>query len=399
MGPPLLLIAGLLFSRFLAADALALYLSWYGDPATTMTIQWHTPLEEPSDTLGFQPLGKDWIKAQGSHLELGDRLVHTVELDQLAPDTEHSFRLGDDPAIYKFRTAPQTLDRPLRFCIGGDLYHTIDLFRKMCRVVSHKDPLFVVLGGDIAYAVNKNPFRLRSTAKNQWFSFLQEWKEEMISPEGQVIPFLIVAGNHDISPDHADLFFDLFAFPEKKLYRTVNFGNYLSLFLLDSEIYDPIEGKQTEWLRGALQSRTQVPFQFAVYHIGAYPSAYPYSGEIPQKIRQFWCPVFDQYNLPAAFEHHNHSFKRTFPIKNNKIDHSGVIYFGDGCWGALPRKTNSEWYLAKRERMNNVYMVEITSKSAKIEAIGLQGEQIDSLEIPSKLDKIQSSAPNLGKGL
>lgn len=394
-----LFVIGILCSRFLAADALALYLSWYGDPATTMTIQWHTPHEKPNDVVEFQPLGKEWTKAQGSHLELGDRLIHTVELAQLTPDTEYSFRLGEDPAIYKFRTAPQTLDRPLRFCIGGDLYHTIDLFRKMCRVVTHKDPLFVVLGGDIAYAINRNPFRLRSTAKNQWFSFLQEWKEEMISPEGQVIPFLIVAGNHDISPEHADLFFDLFAFPERTLYRTVDFGNYLSLFLLDSEIFDPIEGKQTEWLAETLLSHTKAPFQFAIYHIGAYPSVYPYSGEIPQKIRKFWCPLFDQYDLPAAFEHHNHSFKRTFPIRNNKIHDRGVIYFGDGCWGALPRKTNSEWYLAKRGRMNNVYMVEITSKSAKIEAIGLQGEQIDSLEIPAKLGKIQSSAPNLGKGL
>lgn len=387
-----ILIAAVLFTRLLAADALALYLSWYGDPATTMTIQWHTPLEEPSDAVEIQPLGQDWIKRAGSHQDLGDRLVHKMELDRLTPDTEYSFRLGEDPAIYKFRTAPLTLERPLRFCIGGDLYHTTDLFRKMCRVVRDKDPLFVVLGGDIAYAITKNPFRLRSTPRNQWFAFLQEWKEEMISPEGQVIPFLIVPGNHDVSPDHAELFFDLFAFPEKNLYRTIDFGNYLSLFLLDTDIVDPIEGKQAEWLRQSFDSRTQVPFQFAVYHIGAYPSVYPYSGEIPQKIREFWCPIFDQYDLPVAFENHNHSFKRTFPIRNNKIDPQGVIYFGDGCWGTVPRKTNRAWYLAKRKQINNAYLIELSAKSAKIEAVGLQGEQIDSVEIlPKRTDtKIRS---------
>ncbi len=377
-----LLFVFALFARLLDADAIALYLTWYTDPSTTMAIQWHTPLSEKSDAIEIQALAGNWRKAKGSHLELGDRVVHKLFLDHLMPDTEYSFRLEDDPAIYKFRTAPKTLNGPLRFCIGGDIYQTPDLFRKMCRVVSAKDPLFVVLGGDIAYAVNSNPFRFRSMARNRWFSFLQEWKEEMISPEGQVIPFLIVPGNHDISPDDSELFFDLFAFPEKQLYRAIDFGDYLSLILLDSDIYEPIEGKQTEWLKQALQTRSQFPFKFAVYHIAAYPSVYSYTGKIPEKIRSNWCPLFDKYNLSAAFENHNHAYKRTFPIRGNQVVESGVIYLGDGCWGAIPRNTKKAWYLAKEARKNNAYMIELRQDSAKIDAVGLHGERIDSLEIP-----------------
>ncbi len=382
------------------ADALALYLSWYGDPTTTMAIQWHSPVEETSDAVSLQPQGGKWIQAAGSHLDLGDRLVHKALLEGLSPDTEYSFRVGDDPAIYKFRTAPKTLDKPLRFCIGGDLYQTKDLFRKMCAAVRNRDPLFAVLGGDIAYAVNRNPFRFRSTAKNQWFSFLQEWKEEMISPEGQVIPFLIVAGNHDILPEEPDLFFDLFAFPERRLYRTVDFGNYLSLFLLDSDIYEPIEGEQTEWLQTAFEERQNVPARLAVYHISAYPSVYPYDEERAQKIRTYWCPLFDRYHLPAAFENHNHAFKRTFPIRANKIDPSGVVYLGDGCWGALPRGVRKEWYLDKKERKNNVFMIDLTKEGAHIEAIGLHGEKLDSLEIPSQepIAKLPDPAKSSGAG-
>ena len=382
----LLVLILALFAGRLAADALALYLTWYGDPSTTMAIQWHTPLSEESDEIQLHSSSRDWKKAIGTHLELGDRLVHKVLLEKLTPDTEYSFRLGDNPAIYKFRTAPKTLNGSLRFCIGGDFYQTPDLFRKMCRIVSNKDPLFVVLGGDIAYAVNKNPFRLRSTPKKQWFSFLQEWKEEMISPEGQVIPFLIVPGNHDISPDDSELFFALFSFPKKQLYRAIDFGNYLSLLLLDSDIFEPIEGTQTEWLESALRSRSQIPFRFAVYHLSAYPSVYPYAAEIPLKIRTYWCPLFDKYRLPAAFENHNHAYKRTFPIRGNKVDDSGVIYLGDGCWGALPRVTKNAWYLEKHERKNNAFLIELTPTSAKIEAVGLQGEIIDSLQIPSGED-------------
>lgn len=381
---PLILIC-LLFTRHLAAGALALYLTWYGDPTTTMAIQWHTPLEEPSNAVEFQAVAEDWKKSVGSHLELGGRLIHRVFLENLAPDTEYSFRLGDDPAIYKFRTAPKTLSRPLRFCIGGDLYQNPDLFRKMCRTVSNKAPLFCVLGGDLAYAINGNPFKFRSTARNQWFAFLQEWKEEMISPEGQVIPFLFVPGNHDLSADDSELFFDLFAFPETRLYRAVDFGNYLSLILLDSDIFEPIEGAQTQWLDQALQARTNIPFQFAIYHKGAYPSVYSFTGEVPEKIRVNWCPLFDKYNLPLAFENHNHAFKRTFPIKGNKVSDSGVIYLGDGCWGSTPRSTHSGWYLEKREKKNNVYFLELSPKSGKVKAVDLYGEEIDSLEINPKI--------------
>ena len=202
-------------------------------------------------------------------------------------------------------------------------------------------------------------------ARNHWFSFLREWKEQMILPDGQVIPFLIVAGNHDIDPDEYELFFDLFAFPEKQLYRTVDFGNYLSLILLDTGHFDPIEGEQTDWLDQALTQRRTVPYRIPVYHVAAYPSYYSYSGSAPKKIRANWCPLFDKHLVQIAFENHNHAFKRTYPIRDGKIDASGVVYLGDGCWGASPRRTHDQWYLAKRARLNNVYILELTPKSAK----------------------------------
>jgi 3',5'-cyclic AMP phosphodiesterase CpdA len=251
----------------------------------------------------------------------------------------------------------------------------------MCRTVKNHNPLFIVLGGDIAYAINGNPFRLRSSAMNQWFSFLKEWSELMMGQDGRIIPFLIVAGNHDLAPEESDLFFDLFAFPERKLYRTIDFGDYLSLFLLDSAIFDPIEGEQTDWLDQALAARTQVLGRFAIYHKSAYPCVYPYDGAIPQKIRAHWCPLFDKYELPIAFENHNHAFKRTFPIRDNRVDPSGVVYLGDGCWGAMPRKPRKDWYSAKAENKNHVYLIELEKESAKIQAVGLQGEQIDSLNL------------------
>src|SRR5690242_11653043 len=96
-----LILALSLYAGQLAAELSALYLSWYGDPSTTMTIQWHTPVDQTNDKIETQELlsGK-WIKAEGSHLELGDRLVHKVALSNLLPDTEYSFRIEGQPGIY-----------------------------------------------------------------------------------------------------------------------------------------------------------------------------------------------------------------------------------------------------------------------------------------------------------
>ncbi len=364
-----------LVPALLSAEITALYLSWYGDPTSTMTIQWHTPEEEFGDTL-FLQTDEDWQPISGEHTLLEGTRIHKVALSSLTPDTEYFFRIGDDPNTYHFRTAPDNLERPLRFLIGGDIYANTKLFRRMSKTVLENDPQFIVFGGDIAYAISVHPFR--SSALRRWLAFLKDWKETMILADGKVIPFLIVPGNHDISSDNYDIFFSLFAFPNKQLYRAVDFGNYLSLILLDTGHFQPIEGRQTLWLDKALSARTQFPYRFAVYHEAAYPSFYPYQGLIPKKIRNNWVPLFEKHHILAAFENHNHAFKRTYPLKANQIDlKGGIVYIGDGSWGAPPRRTHDLWYLDKRARKNSVTLVELTQNQATIKTVDLLNNLLD----------------------
>jgi hypothetical protein len=179
------------------------------------------------------------------------------------------------------------------------------------------------------------------------------------------------------------LFFSFFAFPEKRLYRTIDFGNYLSLFLLDTNHLDPISGTQTAWLSEALTARAQIPYRLPIYHVAAYPSHYAFENPTSQQVRDLWSPLFEKYNCKVAFEHHNHAYKKTFPIQAGKIDSKGVIYLGDGCWGVEPRSTYDRWYLDKRGRKNNVYLVELQSPNeATIRALDLQGQVLDEITLP-----------------
>ena len=363
----------------LYAEITALYLTWYQDPTTTMAIQWHSI--DSGDTLYLQKDQDTWTPIEGSHHQVRDILVHAVFLEHLQPDTLYSFRIGEDPTIYPFRTAPASLAHPLRFVIGGDAFHTTKLWRRMNQTIVSLDPLFCVIGGDIAYAIKRTPFQSDSSSFHRWLTFLAEWKTQMIAPDGRLIPFLLVPGNHDLASDQYELFFSLFAFPEKQLYRTMDFGSYLSLFLLDTNHFQPIEGRQTLWLDQTLASHRNIPYRFAIYHEAAYPSFYSYSGTIPKKIRTYWCPLFEKYHLPIAFEHHNHAFKRTVPIKGGAMDPTGVVYLGDGGWGAIPRRTQPHWYLAKGMRKNSVYLIDLTSTGAKIQALDLLGEPFDTISL------------------
>jgi len=240
-----------------------------------------------------------------------------------------------------------------------------------------------VLGGDLAYAIG-HPHPFSSKPLTQWRHFLADWTQHLQTPNGRLIPFLLVPGNHDLSSKETGLFFALFDFPEKILYRTVDFGQYLSLVLLDTAHLSPIAGAQTQWLEKALSVRSDVSYLFAIYHVGAYPSFYEYEGKDPKSIRANWCPLFDRYNVQACFEHHSHAYKKTFPLKGNQKASPGTIYFGDGCWGVKPRITHKAWYLEKSASINHVYLIEMTATEARVNAISIQEKLIDRAIIPAR---------------
>ena len=374
----------------------ALYLTWQRDPTTSMTVQWITTLEDLSDRVYYRLLeGGPLQMMEGSHIQMPGQapyLIHRAELTSLDPNSAYVFKMSLFGSEYKFRTLPSRLDSPLRFIVGGDLYQdNLRAFATMSRQAAKRSPAFVLFGGDLAYAADRTNFlsylQLRTLNYTRWIEWLSACQQELVTPDGFLIPLIVAIGNHDVeggtgkTAASAPMFYALFPSSELTGCYALDIGNYLSIFLLDSGLTHPIAGTQTAWLDQALSERADTPHKFALYHIGAYPSARSQNQPISCDIRAHWVPLFEKYGLSAAFENHDHAYKRTHLLKGGKVDPAGVLYIGDGAWGITkprtPRKPKSTWYLAKSQSVQHAVLVVLTSEKRHYLAIDSSGAVID----------------------
>jgi hypothetical protein len=267
----------------------------------------------------------------------------------------------------------------------------------MCRVAAGRDPEFALLGGDIAY-VNNEP-----KAHGRWFDFFRIWGETMITADSRIIPIVPAIGNHEVhgdtfeirggapnrgvSPDRALFFYSLFGFPGRPGYNVLDAGNYLSLIALDSYHTNPVPGAQTEWLKGVLERRRQVPFIVPFYHVPAFPSHRSFAGVTSVAIRANWVPLFDAAGVRFAFENHDHTYKVTHPLRGGVRDPAGTRYLGDGAWAVGVRETTpleKAPYLERAHSKNHVFVVTLHPGRADFQAIDPKGEVFDTFTIEAK---------------
>ncbi|MGZ3633198.1 MAG: fibronectin type III domain-containing protein [Parachlamydiaceae bacterium] len=369
---------------------IAVYLTWEGDPTTTITIQWLSMPDETSNLVKYHSLN-DFIPlhavATTQFLPQDvPYLLHRVQLTNLKPGTEYSFQIEDLHTTYKFQTLPLTLTDPLRFVVGGDIYHnSLESVRETNLQAAQTNPAFALLGGDLAYSTDKVK---RKEDVHRWFAWLNLWTQTMITPAGCLIPIVATLGNHDTcgrfgkTPDYAEFFYALFKTPCNQGYRTFDAGRYLAITLLDSGHTHPIHGIQTRWLHKVLAYRQSYLHKFAIYHVPAYPSTRHFNAAKSPFIRRYWVPLFEKYHLDAAFENHDHNYKRTVPILNGKEHPNGVLYLGDGSWGVdhetRPKTSNQAWYLAKTVPIRHFILVTLNGHQRAFEAINYKGEIFDS---------------------
>ncbi|MBX3437675.1 MAG: metallophosphoesterase family protein [Planctomycetaceae bacterium] len=333
----------------------SLFLTWQQDPTTTVTIQWVGPEVGAQVPLQFAPhRGTIWQPAAATPRPFRgtDLKVYRCELTGLSPGAEYKFQVGQQPAVYRFRTMPAKATDEFCFVSGGDAVVGENAVKSNV-MAAKQEPHFVLIGGDVAYDNGRSP--------ETFYKFLQNYSSTMVDSQGRLIPLVCAIGNHEVDRgdtpprERATSFLSVFDgfFPEKT-FGVLDFGDYLSLVLLDTGHVEPIGGEQTDWLAQTLKDRQDLPHVIVAHHVPCYPSVrnpYGVDGKFGtgEEQRQHWCPLFEQYKIDLALEHHDHAFKRTHPLTNGLYDKNGVLYLGDGSWGKLrvPSTPEERPYLAK----------------------------------------------------
>jgi acid phosphatase type 7 len=339
-------------------------LTWQNDPTTTMTITWRTDLRGDNHSLRFaekagaRPGKWEKIEAETYTFQETSAWLHTVELKGLTPGQKYFIEIDHPgkPEKFSFRTMPDEKNRrELVFLAGADSRSRRNVRREMNELAALENPDFIIFNGD---------FINTALSEEQWDDWFDDWHEQMITSDGRRIPVIPSIGNHEVdggylqSREKAPFYFHRFVAPEPRTFYTLKLSPDMVLVTLDSDHIAEIT-TQTDWLDNTLYQHRDTRWKLVQYHVAAWPSVRDFYGEIPVKIREHWVPVLEKHHVDFVIEAHDHAYKKTVPIRNNEQnDENGIVYLGDGGWGAPVRNVKDAeefWWLEEALKIDHFW--------------------------------------------
>jgi len=310
-----------------------------------------------------------------------------VEFDNLIDGKIYFFVLFDtikkvSSRMLSFRTVSKDC-KNLLIVAGGDSRNSfpiLEMSPKKCKkgrrnanvIVSKIVPDFVVFGGD--YVMNK----LALFRNKEWKNWLDDW-QLTINKDGLLIPIIPEIGNHETYED-MKCFFDI-----SENDYLIKIDNFLSILTLDN--IKNVNNKESVYkLENFLKESSKSKWQIVQYHIPMYPHGVKYKPRFDVFYR--WGPLFKKYKVDVISECHAHNMKTTYPIelqfndKENPFlrnDTNGIIFIGEGGWGAPLRKLKTKTeYIFSQDMFHGFHLIDLNKNCMKIYQITLNN--IDNIE-------------------
>jgi hypothetical protein len=251
-----------------------------------------------------------------------------VPIERLRPGTTYYYTLGHDgwdslETFGTFTTAPGGRV-PFRFTAFGDEGVTYDSVATTNQIRG-LNPAFHLHAGDISYAEDggdgllTDPYDPR--VWDSWFT--------QSAPAAGNIPWQVAVGNHEMESwypqngyagQHAR--WDFPGGTSGPVYYSFTYSNVAVLIIDANDVSYEIpanfgytDGAQTAWVKktlAAYRADPSIDFIVAYFHHCAYSTCTSHGSE--GGVREFFVPLFDEYNVDLVINGHNHIYERNNPL-------------------------------------------------------------------------------------
>lgn len=303
---------------------------------------------------------------------------YIVRLKDLKPNTRYYFTIKDTEGFgetYYFSTVSDNPNDRISFIAGGDSRDNRIVRQKADKLVAKLKAHAVLFNGDFTGI----------DIEKQWKEWFVDW-ENSIDSTGRITPLIVTRGNHEHSNKSLVCLFDV---PHKKVfYNTIFGGNLLNLVSLNSEIQKI--GPQKIFLRNTLADHTLFQWQIIQYHrpVRAHVAS---KKEMQTQYKNF-VPLFEKHkNVRLCLENDSHTWKVTWPILSSKDvdadegfkrdDSKGIIYAGEGTWGAplRPADDKKSW-TRDAEAINQFNWIFVSKEKIELRTVKYENEaEVESL--------------------
>ncbi|MBW8348511.1 metallophosphoesterase [Bacillus sp. IITD106] len=296
--------------------------------------------------------------------EAGEVQVHSVTLKGLEPGQSYTYRAGDGTKSRwseagSFTVESKKSNDQFSFIIMGDTQAPPNqtekgfaLFTKIFTKAKreNQDAAFIIHVGDMVDDGN---------LYSHWAAFFESIKHKHLAPSTPIIP---VVGNHENTGNGVETFKKIFKMPNngpmnfKGTVYSFDYGN-AHFAILNTETTESGLQEQAEWLKKDMTETTKM-WKIVVYHRSPY-NANTEAGS--ERVKEAWTKVFDELNIDLAISGHDHSYVRTFPLKDGMINEKGTTYIiagltGHKFYGATPQSYMDVCFDEKIQVYLNVFV-------------------------------------------
>lgn len=311
-----------------------------------------------------------------------------VRLINLDPNTSYYFVIKDSEGVserFWFQTTPKDNNAKLSIVAGGDSRTRREPRQKGFLVAGKLHPHAIVFDGDYTDI----------DTDEKWKWWMEDYMLTYKSFDNRLIPLITTRGNHEDS--NSDLV-NIFDCPSEKNVYNVTMGSDLVNFIcLNTEI--GFGGAQKNFLEETLITHQNFYWQIPVYHRACRPHVnWKMKMRAVKLIYRKWIDLFEKHGVKLAIECDSHITKTTWPIVKCKKkegedgfkrdDENGIVYTGEGCWGAPLRTPDRirNW-TRDADKVNSFKWIFITKEQAEIRTVNyMYCENLEALSEENRFD-------------